>query len=104
MLKSSGKFGAFGGVYVPESLMPALEQLEEAFLALQSHEEFTKRLAGLLRDYGGRPTPLYLAANLSEAWGARIYLTREDLLHGGAHKPNNALGQGLLAKAMGKTR
>jgi len=103
-MKTAGKFGAYGGIYVPETLMPALEELENAFLHFTADEKFNEELADLLKNYAGRPTPLYYAKNISNAWGAEIYLKREDLLHGGAHKTNNALGQALLAKAMGKTR
>jgi tryptophan synthase beta chain len=103
-MKSSGKFGAFGGIYVPEPLMPNLEELEEAFLRLSVDKEFLCEFERLLAVWAGRPTPLYHAKNLSDAWGAKIFLKREDLLHGGAHKTNNAIGQALLAKAMGKTR
>ena len=100
-----GRFGPFGGRFVPEILMPALEELEAAYRDLKGEPGFKAQLAGLLRDYAGRPSPLYFAANLTQyAGGARIYLKREDLIHGGAHKLNNALGQALLAKRMGKTR
>lgn len=103
-MKTLGKFGAYGGIYVPETLMPALEELEKAFLEVVPGMEFTERFNYLLSEYAGRSTPLYYAENLSRNWGAKIYLKREDLLHGGAHKTNNALGQALLAKMMGKTR
>jgi tryptophan synthase beta chain len=103
-MQSLGLFGSFGGVYAPESLMPALEELEAAFLALQHDAAFHHRLNGLLATFAGRPTPLYFAENLSQKWGLQLWLKREDLLHGGAHKTNNALGQALMAKAMGKTR
>jgi tryptophan synthase beta chain len=98
------RFGPYGGQYVPETLMPALAELEAAWLDAQRDPAFTTRLHELLRDYAGRPTPLYLAERLSEAAGRTIYLKREDLLHTGAHKINNALGQALLAKRMGKPR
>ncbi len=94
----------YGGVYVPETLMPALEQLESAFLEFQKDAHSIATLNKLLSSYAGRPTALYFAENISKKWGANIYLKREDLLHGGAHKTNNALGQALLAKSMGKTR
>ncbi len=103
-MRTLGKFGPFGGVYVPEPLVPALEELEEAFLRLSEDEQFLGRFRSLLKDYAGRPTPLYHAANLTQLWGAQIYLKREDLLHGGAHKTNNAIGQALLAVAIGKRR
>lgn len=103
-MQSLGFFGTYGGIYVPEPLMPALEELEAAFLKFSRDTAFLTDLHKLLADYAGRPTPLYHAQNLSARWGAQIYLKREDLLHGGAHKTNNAIGQALLAKAMGKTR
>ena len=102
-MKLDGRFGAYGGAYVPEILMPALEQLEAAFLACQDDAAFQAELAGLLSKYAGRPTPLTRCRNLGSD-KARIYLKREDLLHGGAHKTNQVLAQGLLAKRMGKTR
>jgi len=98
-----GRFGAFGGAYVPEILMPALEELEAAFLHAQQDAEFQAELAELLAKYAGRPTPLTRCRNLGSD-KARIYLKREDLLHGGAHKTNQVLGQALLARKMGKTR
>jgi tryptophan synthase beta chain len=102
-MRLDGRFGRFGGVYVPEILVPALEQLEAAFLDAQQDDAFNAELAGLLSTYAGRPTPLTLCRNLG-AGRAKIYLKREDLLHGGAHKTNQVLAQGLLAKRMGKTR
>jgi len=99
-MRLSGRFGRYGGCFVPEILVPALEQLEGAFLDAQEDAAFTAELNGLLADYAGRPTPLTRCRNLP----ANIYLKREDLLHGGAHKTNQVLGQGLLAKRMGKTR
>ena len=98
-----GRFGRFGGCFVPEILVPALEQLEGAFLEAEQDPEFQAELNELLATYAGRPTPLTLCRNLSTE-NARIYLKREDLLHGGAHKTNQVLGQALLAKRMGKTR
>ena len=98
------RFGAFGGVFVPELLVPALEQLEAAFLDARDDPEFIARLDGLLKDYAGRPTPLYRCERFGAATGSTIYLKREDLLHGGAHKTNQALGQALLARRMGKRR
>jgi tryptophan synthase beta chain len=101
----SGRFGVYGGRYVPETLMAALEELEQAYAVAQADAEFHAELDGLLHHYCGRPTPLYYAKRLSETLGgAKIYLKREDLLHTGAHKINNALGQGLLARRMGKQR
>lgn len=100
-----GRFGPFGGRYVPEILIPALRELEAAYEGLREDPQFQRELRGYWSDYGGRPTPLYYARRLTEwAGGARIYLKREDLLHTGAHKFNNAIGQALLAKHMGKTR
>lgn len=99
-----GAFGEFGGMYVPEILVPAVEQLDAAFTAARSDEGFQKELKTLLRDYAGRETPLYRCRNFAKGTRASIYLKREDLLHGGAHKTNQVLGQGLLAKRMGKTR
>jgi tryptophan synthase beta chain len=103
-MKYKGRFGQFGGFYVPEVLIPALEDLEEAFLRFKDDADFKKELDELLRNYAGRPTPLYFAKRLSEHCGFKIYLKREDLVHGGAHKMNNTLGQGLLAKYMGKKK
>ena len=100
-----GRFGQFGGQYVPETLMPALAELTEAWEAAREDAVFQQELGQLLRDYVGRPTPLHHAHRLTEyAGGAEVYLKREDLAHTGAHKINNALGQGLLAKRMGKRR
>jgi tryptophan synthase beta chain len=99
-MRMSGRFGRYGGCYVPEILVPALEQLEAAFLDAQDDPVFAKELNSLLANYAGRPTPLTRCRNLP----GNIYLKREDLLHGGAHKTNQVLGQGLLAKRMGKTR
>ena len=102
---SGGHFGRYGGRFVPETLMSPLIELERAYTAARGDRKFQTRLAGLLRDYAGRPTPLYEAARLSEqCGGARLYLKREDLCHTGAHKINNVLGQGLLAQRMGKRR
>ncbi len=102
---AAGRFGAYGGRYVPETLMAALLELEAAFAEAQADAAFYAELDGLLKNYCGRPTPLYAARRLSEMLGgAQIYLKREDLLHTGAHKINNALGQALLARRMGKQR
>ena len=103
-MKHDGRFGRFGGAYVPEILVPALEQLEAAFLEAEEDSEFQAELDQLLRTYAGRPTPLTRCRNLGADSPARIYLKREDLLHGGAHKTNQVLGQALLAKKMGKRR
>ena len=100
-----GRFGIYGGRYVPETLMAALLELEHEYETAKADAAFQAELASLLKDYAGRPTPLYFAKRLTEELGgARIYLKREDLLHTGAHKINNALGQGLLARRMGKKR
>jgi tryptophan synthase beta chain len=99
-MRMNGRFGRFGGAYVPEILMPALEQLESAFLDAQEDPEFAAELNDLLANYAGRPTPLTRCRNLP----GNIYLKREDLLHGGAHKTNQVLAQGLLAKRMRKSR
>ncbi len=105
-----GRFGPFGGKYVPETLMPALAELEAAFDRYCNDPEFQKELDGLLRDYVGRPCPLYFAERLTARYaqpdgtGPKIYLKREDLNHTGAHKINNAIAQAILAKRMGKQR
>lgn len=96
-------FGEFGGMYVPQILMPALQQLEEAFVSAQRDPAFHAEFQDLLRNYAGRPTPLTLCRNLTAGSKTKLYLKREDLLHGGAHKTNQVLGQALLAKRMGKT-
>jgi len=104
-LPREGKFGPFGGRFVPEILIPALLELEAAYEKLREDEGFKRELARYNRDYGGRPSPLYFAENLTRhAGGAKIYLKREDLIHGGAHKFNNVMGQALLARRMGKRR
>ncbi len=102
---ASGRYGEFGGRFVPETLMPAVEELEAAFGAVRDDASYEAELSALLKDYVGRPTPLYYAENLSsELGGAQIYLKREDLAHTGAHKINNTVGQALLARRMGKSR
>ena len=104
-IPKDGRFGDFGGKYIPETLAPAIEELEKNYLKIRNDPVFKKELSKFLIEYAGRPTPLYLAKNLTEKiGGAKIYLKREDLLHGGAHKINNTLGQALLAKKMGKKR
>ncbi|WP_423792116.1 tryptophan synthase subunit beta [Methanocaldococcus indicus] len=102
----NGKFGIYGGKFVPETLMPAIEELEEAFerFWIKNEGNFREEFYKLLEDYAGRPTPLYFAERLSEELNVKVYLKREDLCHLGAHKINNALGQALLAKKMGKKR
>src|SRR3954469_15393448 len=100
-----GRFGAYGGRYVPETLVAALEELEAAYEKAKRDKKFQRELAELFANYAGRPTPLFFAQRLTQQFGgAKIYLKREDLLHTGAHKINNAIGQILLAKRMGKTR
>lgn len=100
-----GKFGKYGGKYIPETLAPAVEELESAYEKYKSDPDFQNELSYYLTQYAGRPTPLYFAKNLTrKVGGAKIYLKREDLLHGGAHKTNNTIGQALLAKKMGKKR
>ena len=101
---ADGKFGKYGGIFVPELLIPALEELEAAFLKYKDDADFSEELDYYLKEFAGRPTALYYAKNLSEKLGLKIYLKREDMLHTGAHKINNTLGQGLLAKYMGKKR
>src|SRR5262245_43996248 len=100
-----GHFGPYGGQFVPETLMHPLEELEAAYCQAQRDPGFQAELDHLFHNYSGRPTPLYFAQRLTETWrGARIYIKREDLNHTGAHKINNCLGQGLLARRMGKKR
>jgi len=103
-MKDKGRFGQYGGFYVPEVLIPALEELEKAFYSHYRDKQFVNELNDLYHNYGGRPTPLYFARRFSENVGFKVYLKREDLVHGGAHKLNNTLGQALLAKYMGKTK
>ena len=99
-----GRFGTYGGRYVPEVLIPALDELDAAWRQLRVDPGFRAELGALLRDFVGRPTPITFAARLSEELGYQVYLKREDLAHTGAHKINNALGQALVAKRLGKTR
>jgi len=104
-MPKDGRFGDFGGKYIPETLVPAVEELEENYQKIKSDKSFQNELDYYLKNYAGRPTPLYFAENLTKSvGGAKIYLKREDLLHGGAHKINNTLGQALLAKKMKKKR
>ena len=100
----NGYYGQFGGAYVPEILYKTVEDLKKAYLPIIESEEFQKEYRQLLRDYVGRPSPLYFAKRMSEKYGCKLYLKREDLNHTGAHKINNAIGQILIAKKMGKTR
>ena len=101
---SNGRFGKFGGKFVPETLMSSLKEIEEAFEKYSKDESFWEELTTLQNDFIGRPTPLYYAKNLSEKLNQRIWIKREDLAHTGAHKINNAIGQALLAKRIGKKR
>lgn len=103
-MRRDGRFGNWGGYYVPEILLPALEELEAAWMDLAPSEEFQQEFTQLLRDFAGRPTPLYECRNLAGKSTARIFLKREDLLHGGAHKTNQVIGQALLTRHMGKRR
>ena len=104
LIDTHGYYGEFGGAFVPELLYKNLEELENCYLQIMRSEEFKLEYNSLLRDYVGRPTPLYLARNLSKKYGAKIYLKREDLNHTGAHKINNTVGQILIAKKLGKSR
>lgn len=103
-VNEEGFYGDFGGAYVPEILYKTVEDLKNAYLDIMEREDFKQELAGLLKDYAGRPSPLYFARRMSERYGCKLYLKREDLNHTGAHKINNALGQILLARKMGKKR
>ncbi len=101
---ANGHFGIFGGRYVPETLMPILKELEIEYEKYRHDEDFWKEVDGYLKDYVGRENPLYFAKNISEEIGAKVYLKREDLNHTGAHKVNNVIAQGLLAKKLGKKK
>jgi tryptophan synthase beta chain len=101
---SAVKFGRYGGLFVPETLVPPLAELAQAYQRLMKSDDFKEELDLALKNFAGRPTPLYHARNLSLKLGRKVYLKREDLVHGGAHKLNNTLGQALVAKKMGKTR
>ena len=103
-VNENGYYGEFGGAFVPEVLYKCTEELRKAYLPILEGEDFQKEFRALLKDYVGRPSPLYEATRLSQKYGARILLKREDLNHTGAHKINNALGQILLARRMGKSR
>ncbi|NDP26821.1 MAG: tryptophan synthase subunit beta [Flavobacterium sp.] len=103
-VNEKGYYGEFGGAYIPEMLYPNVEELRQHYLKITAEPEFQKEFDALLKDYVGRPTPLYFAARLSEKYNTKIYLKREDLCHTGAHKVNNTIGQILLAKRLGKTR
>jgi tryptophan synthase beta chain len=101
-MKLKTKFGQFGGLFIPEMMVQAMEELERAYIKYSKTKEFQNELNSLLKNFAGRPTPLYFASNMSNDLGFKVYIKREDLLHTGAHKINNTLGQGLLAKYMGK--
>ena len=101
-MRLESKYGRYGGMYIPEMMMPAMEELESAYIEFKDSEEFNEELNHLLKVFAGRPTLLYHAEHMSQDLGCKVYLKREDLLHTGAHKINNTLGQGLLAKRMGK--
>lgn len=101
-MRLESKYGRYGGMYIPEMMMPAMEELEAAYIEFKDSEEFNEELNHLLKVFAGRPTLLYHAEHMSQDLGCKVYLKREDLLHTGAHKINNTLGQGLLAKRMGK--
>jgi tryptophan synthase beta chain len=103
-VNEKGYYGDFGGAYIPEMLYPNVEELRQNYLKIMAEESFQKEFRQLLKDYVGRPTPLYFARRLSEKYGTKIYLKREDLCHTGAHKVNNTIGQILMAKRLGKTR
>lgn len=103
-IDSNGYYGEFGGAYIPEILYKTVETLKESYLPIIESPEFKKEFHALLRDYVGRPSPLYYASRMSQKYGCKLYLKREDLNHTGAHKINNSIGQILLAKRMGKTR
>ena len=103
-VNEQGFFGEFGGAYVPEMLYPNVKELQERYLEITADPQFQKEFDALLKDYAGRPTPLFHAQRLSEEYGCNVLLKREDLLHTGAHKVNNTIGQILLAKRLGRTR
>ena len=103
-IDSNGYYGEFGGAYIPEILYKTVETLKESYLPIIGSEEFRNEYHALLRDYVGRPSPLYYASRMSAKYCCKLYLKREDLNHTGAHKINNSIGQILLAKRMGKTR
>lgn len=104
LINPNGYYGEFGGAFVPELLYNIVEELQNSYLKIIHSQEFESEYNNLLRDYVGRPTPLYLARNLSKKYGTQIYLKREDLNHTGAHKINNTVGQILIAKKLGKSR
>ena len=103
-VNEKGYYGEFGGAYIPEMLYPNVEELRQQYLSIMNEDSFKEEFNQLLKDYVGRPSPLYFAKRLSEKHGAKIYLKREDLNHTGAHKINNTIGQILMAKKLGKKR
>ena len=103
-VNEKGYYGSYGGAFIPEMLYPNVEELRQQYLKIMNEDSFKEELNGLLKDYVGRPSPLYYAKRLSEHYKTQIYLKREDLAHTGAHKINHAVGQVLLAKFMGKSR
>ncbi|MDP2059126.1 MAG: pyridoxal-phosphate dependent enzyme, partial [Flavobacteriaceae bacterium] len=103
-VNEKGYYGEFGGAYIPEMLYPNVAELREQYLSVMLQPDFQSEFRALLRDYVGRPTPLYFAKRLSEKYNTKIYLKREDLCHTGAHKVNNTIGQILMAQRLGKTR
>ena len=103
-VNEKGFYGNFGGAYIPEMLYPNVEELRQNYLKITAEPEFQEEFHALLKDYVGRPTPLYFAKRLSAEYNTKIYLKREDLCHTGAHKVNNTIGQILLAKRLGKKR
>ena len=103
-VNEKGYYGDFGGAYIPEMLYPNVEELRQSYLKITAQGDFKLEFDQLLKDYVGRPTPLYFASRLSEKYNTKIYLKREDLCHTGAHKINNTIGQILLAKRLGKNR
>ena len=104
LVNDKGFWGDFGGAFIPEMLYPNVEELRQQYLTIMQDPSFLEEMNGLLKDYVGRPSPLFKAERLSEKYGAKIYLKREDLNHTGAHKVNNTIGQILLAKRLGKQR
>ena len=103
-VNENGYYGEFGGAYIPEMLYPNVEELRQQYLKVTAEPEFQEEFDALLKDYVGRPTPLYFAERLSKEYNTKVYLKREDLCHTGAHKVNNTIGQILVAKRLGKTR
>lgn len=103
-VNEKGYYGDFGGAYIPEMLYPNVEELRQNYLKVMQEPDFQEEFKALLKEYVGRPTPLYYAKRFSEKYGTKVYLKREDLCHTGAHKVNNTIGQILMAKRLGKNR